>query len=212
MQPLINLKQFLAVLLILIVPAALLTAYFRNYQPETGGAGHQHADAAGTHPAGGHGDMAMPAGGGDAAKQPPAGGEMDHSKKTGAAGGGQAQKGGGGAKQPPAGGEMDHSKMTGAAGGQTQPTQPPAAAQQGAPPAPDAKQLEASRAQLEASRAQLEASRQALEATKTQPAPQEGKPPASGVKPAESAPPAESEKKPDAPKQGGAADGHTHKH
>ena len=182
MQPLITLKQFLAVLLILIVPAALLTAYFRNYQPETGGSGHQHADAAGTHPAGGHGDMAMPAGGGDTAKQ------------------------------PPAGGEMDHSKMTGAAGGQTQPTQPPAAAQQGAAPAPDAKQLEASRAQLEASRAQLEASRQALEATKTQPAPQEGKPPASGVKPAESAPPAESEKKPDAPKQGGAADGHTHKH
>ena len=201
MQPLITLKQFLAVLLILIVPAALLTAYFRNYQPETGGSGHQHADAAGTHPAGGHGDMAMPAGG-----------QMDHSKMTGAAGGGQAQKGGGDAKQPPAGGEMDHSKMTGAAGGQTQPTQPPAAEQQGAAPAPDAKQLEASRAQLEASRAQLEASRQALEATKTQPAPQEGKPPASGVKPAESAPPAESEKKPDAPKQGGAADGHTHKH
>ena len=170
MQPLINLKQFLAVLLILIVPAALLTAYFRNYQPETGGAGHQHADAAGTHPAGGHGDMAMPAGGGDDAKQAPAGGEMDHSKMTG------------GAAQP------------------------------GAAPAPDAKQLEASRAQLEASRAQLEASRQALEAATGQPTPQENQPPAPGAKPAEPSPPADAAKKPGAPKPGGAADGHAHQH
>ncbi len=180
MQPLINLKQFLAVLLILIVPAALLTAYFRNYQPETGGAGRPHADAAGTHPAGGHGDMAMPAGE--------------------AAGHEHGAKSGGEAKPPPAGGQMDHSKMTGGA------------AQQGATPAPDAKQLEASRAQLEASRAQLEASRQALEATKAQPVPQESQPPAPGGKPAEPAVPAESGKKPDAPKQGGAADGHTHQH
>ena len=166
MQPLINLKQFLAVLLIFIVPAALLTAYFRNYQPETGGTGHQHADAAGTHPAGGHGDMAMPAGA--------APGKMD--------------------------GEMDHGKMN------------EGAAQQGATPAPDAKQLEASRAQLDASRAQLEASRQALEAAKGQPTPQENQPPAPGGKPAEPTAPAESGKKPDAPKQGGAADGHTHQH
>lgn len=37
MQPLNNLKSFLAVLVILIVPAALLVAYFRNYAPEAAG-------------------------------------------------------------------------------------------------------------------------------------------------------------------------------
>lgn len=42
MKPLINLKSFLAVLLILIVSAALLVAYFRNYSPE--GAGHEHSE------------------------------------------------------------------------------------------------------------------------------------------------------------------------
>jgi len=42
MKPLINLKSFLAVLLILIVPAALLVAYFRNYSPE--GGGHEHGE------------------------------------------------------------------------------------------------------------------------------------------------------------------------
>lgn len=42
MKPLINLKSFLAVLLILIVPAALLVAYFRNYSTE--GAGHEHSE------------------------------------------------------------------------------------------------------------------------------------------------------------------------
>ena len=42
MQPLINLKSFLAVLLILIVPAALLVAYFRNYSPGAGG--HEHSE------------------------------------------------------------------------------------------------------------------------------------------------------------------------
>ena len=44
MQPLINLKSFLAVLLILIVPAALLVAYFRNYSPGAGG--HEHGEIA----------------------------------------------------------------------------------------------------------------------------------------------------------------------
>ncbi|MBA4020672.1 MAG: hypothetical protein C0483_26225 [Pirellula sp.] len=42
MQPLIHLKSFLAVLVILIVPAALLVAYFRNYS-STGG-GHDHGE------------------------------------------------------------------------------------------------------------------------------------------------------------------------
>ena len=191
MQPLINLKQFLAVLALLIIPAALFTAYFRNNQPASGGGvpGH-HAIGGQSAPMADHDT-----------RQTPTGGQMDHSKMTGAASG-QAPPApsGGDTKQPPAGGQMDHSKMTGGA------------AQQGAAPAPDAKQLEASRAQLEASRAQLEASRQALEATKTQPAPKEGKPPAAGAKPAEPAPPADPEKKPDAPKSGKAPDGHAHKH
>lgn len=43
MRPLLNLKSFLAVLMILIVPAALLVAYFRNYSPE--GGGHEHSGA-----------------------------------------------------------------------------------------------------------------------------------------------------------------------
>ena len=44
MQPLLNLKSFLAVLMILIVPVALLVAYFRNYSAE--GGGHEHSNAA----------------------------------------------------------------------------------------------------------------------------------------------------------------------
>ena len=44
MQPSFNLKSFLAVLIILIVPAALLVAFFRNYSAE--GGGHEHGDAA----------------------------------------------------------------------------------------------------------------------------------------------------------------------
>ena len=42
MRPLINLNSFLVVLLILIVPAALLVAYYRNYSSE--GAGHEHSE------------------------------------------------------------------------------------------------------------------------------------------------------------------------
>lgn len=42
MQPLINLKSFLAVLLILVVTAALLVAYFRDYSPEV--AGHEQSE------------------------------------------------------------------------------------------------------------------------------------------------------------------------
>ena len=44
MKPSINLKSFLAVLLILIVPAALLVAYFGNYSTE--GGGHAHGEKA----------------------------------------------------------------------------------------------------------------------------------------------------------------------
>ena len=42
MKPLINLKLFLAVLLILIVPAALLVAYFRNYSSDA--PAHDHSE------------------------------------------------------------------------------------------------------------------------------------------------------------------------
>ena len=67
MQPLINLKAFLAVLLIFIVPAALLVAYFRNYSSTAGGHDHgemgnsgsmtrMNPDGAG-HAAMGHGEM-----------------------------------------------------------------------------------------------------------------------------------------------------------
>jgi Spy/CpxP family protein refolding chaperone len=92
MKPLINLKSFLAVLLILIVPVALLVAYFRNYSPEAGG--HEHSemakrdgaaigkdgDMSAMKPSGdsnaatGHGNMAMPQGGQPQAEtsQPPA--------------------------------------------------------------------------------------------------------------------------------------------
>lgn len=41
MQPLLNLKSFLAALVVLAVPGALLVAYFRNYEPEA--VGHEHA-------------------------------------------------------------------------------------------------------------------------------------------------------------------------
>ncbi len=75
MQPLINLKQFLAVLALLIIPAALLTAYFRNYDPEAGG--HEHGAQAGRQSA----PMADHHGGD--AQKPPASGLMDHSKMPG---------------------------------------------------------------------------------------------------------------------------------
>jgi hypothetical protein len=76
MQPLFNLKSFVAVMIILIVPAALLVAYFRNYSAERGGHEHGGAATAGqgsdvstmqssghSHSAQGHRNMAMPQGG-----------------------------------------------------------------------------------------------------------------------------------------------------
>ncbi len=44
MKPLINLKSFLAVMVILIVSAALLVAYFRDYSPVS--SGHEHGNMA----------------------------------------------------------------------------------------------------------------------------------------------------------------------
>lgn len=42
MQPLLNLKSFLAILLVLAIPGALLVAYFRNYSPDADSMGHGH--------------------------------------------------------------------------------------------------------------------------------------------------------------------------
>lgn len=42
MQPFLNLKSFLAALLILAVPGALLVAYFRNYSPDADSMGQGH--------------------------------------------------------------------------------------------------------------------------------------------------------------------------
>lgn len=47
MQPLLNLKSFLAILLVLAIPGALLVAYFRNYSPE--GGAHEHAAGGDSH-------------------------------------------------------------------------------------------------------------------------------------------------------------------
>ncbi len=80
MQPLNNLKRYLAVLLLLIVPAAMLAAYFRNYSPE-GGAGHAHSQS--SHAAMGHGGGKEEAAPG--AQQAGAMPGMDHSKIGGAA-------------------------------------------------------------------------------------------------------------------------------
>lgn len=80
MQPLANLKRYLAVLLILIVPAVILAAYFRNYSPG-GGAGHAHSQA--SHAAMGHGGGKEEAAPG--AQQAGAMPGMDHSKMGGAA-------------------------------------------------------------------------------------------------------------------------------
>lgn len=64
MQPLINLKSFLAMLVILIMPAALLVAYFRNYAPEA--AGHdQSAQGKDDGAAMGEDDMSAMKSGGD---------------------------------------------------------------------------------------------------------------------------------------------------
>lgn len=134
MKPLINLKQFVAVLVILIVPVALLAAYFRNYQPEAGGAGHQNMGAGALRSPGGHEEMAK------------AGGES--------AGHEHGEKGAGEAKSKPGGEGMDHSKMAGGATPGTA-TPSPDAKQLEASRA----QLEASRAQLEASRQALEATK-----------------------------------------------------
>lgn len=72
MKPLTNLKSFLAALLILILPASLLVAYFRDYSPGAGG--HEHSDSgkggvaasdkgATANADKGHDQMAMPQGG-----------------------------------------------------------------------------------------------------------------------------------------------------
>ena len=91
MHPLINLRRFVAVLILLIIPAALLTAYFRNFQPESDGQESGAAD--GHHPSAGQSAMG---GGRDGQAEmrnqgEQGSGEMDHSKMTGNADGPAAQ-------------------------------------------------------------------------------------------------------------------------
>lgn len=107
MKPLINLKSFLAVLLILIVPAALLVAYFRNYSTE--GASHEHSEK------GTEGGAPMKMDGGKSGMKP--GGE-DHA----AMGHGDTAKGGDkGAMKPGADSNAakEHDNMPIPQGGQT---------------------------------------------------------------------------------------------
>jgi len=47
MQPLLNLKAFLAVLLLLIVSGSILAAYFRNYSAEA--PAHEHGEKGANH-------------------------------------------------------------------------------------------------------------------------------------------------------------------
>lgn len=92
MQPLLNLKSFLAILLVLAIPGALLVAYFRNYSPE--GGTHEHAaggDSQGMEKghdmaASGKGDTkAMPSHDGMAAEGGKKPASMDHNNMKAAA-------------------------------------------------------------------------------------------------------------------------------
>lgn len=90
MQPLINLRQFVAVLVLLIISAALLTAYFRNFQPESDG--QQSGGASGHQASAGQSTVGGGDGQGEMRHQEKQGsGEMDHSKMSGKAGGPAAQ-------------------------------------------------------------------------------------------------------------------------
>ena len=119
MQPSFNLKSFVAVLIILIVPTALLVAYFRNYSAEGGGHEHGSAPVSGhggdksamkpggdSHAAKGHGDMPMPQ---DGETQTP-----QQQAKTAQPPAAQPQKEGGHAG-------MGHGKTEQSAGGQSLP-------------------------------------------------------------------------------------------
>lgn len=125
MQPLINLKSFLAVLVILIVPTALLVAYFRNYSSTGGGHDHGEMGKSGAmsamkpdedgHAAMGHG--AMP-GSQD--------GQMQSQKQTGT-----SQPPGAQLKKEDGHAGMDHGNMAQSAVGQSPPTSGPMPEQTG---------------------------------------------------------------------------------
>ena len=118
MKPLINLKSFLAALLILIVPAALLVAYFRNYSSEA--PAHEHGEK-------GKGDGAAMKMDGD--KSGMKSGDDGHA----ATGHGNMTKDGGMSAMKPGGddhGAMEHGNVAKPQDEQTQPaetSQPPAA-------------------------------------------------------------------------------------
>lgn len=61
-----NTDRFVALLVVLIVPAVLVGAWLRNYQPE-GGGGHGHGEMAGSATTNGDDHGVMPTGGGRAA-------------------------------------------------------------------------------------------------------------------------------------------------
>ena len=132
MKPLINLKSFLAVLLILIAPAALLVAYFRNYSPEAGG--HEHSEMAkrGGAAMGKDGDMSAMKPGGDShaamghdTMPKPQGGQTQQAQTTQQPAA-QPQKEGGHAA-------MDHGDMAQPSTAQLQPKAAPQPAAAAAP-------------------------------------------------------------------------------
>ena len=107
MQPIQNLKRFMVVLLILLLPAVLTVAYFRNYSPN---AKHEH-------------------GGGGMEEKP---GGMDHDSMQGKQGGMdhgsmQGKPMSGGEKAQPKPGAMDHGAMQGKQADGKQITSEPAA-------------------------------------------------------------------------------------
>ena len=142
MKPLINLKSFLAVLLILIVPAALLVAYFRNYSPEAGG--HEHSEMAkrGGAAMGKDGDMSAMKPGGDShaamghdTMPKPRGGQMQPQQ--------QAETSQPPAAQPQKEGvhaAMGHGSMAQPSTAQSQPKQAPVTPPPGAEPMPEGMQ------------------------------------------------------------------------
>lgn len=130
MQPLLNLKSFLAVLLTLILPGSLLVAYFRDYSPGAGG--HVHSEmgkgdgaALGkdgdSSAASEHDSMAMPQNGQMSPKQ-----RANSSQQPVA----QSDKEGGHDA-------MGHAKTAQPSTAQAQPQQPQAPSQSGAALAPD---------------------------------------------------------------------------
>ena len=106
MQPIQNLKRFMVVLLIMLLPAVLTVAYFRNYSPN---AKHEH----------GGGGMEEKPGGMDHDSMQGKQGGMDHASMEG-------KPMSGGEKAQPKLGAMDHGAMQGKQADSEQSTSEPA--------------------------------------------------------------------------------------